>query len=202
MKIMEVMSETYTWMIILGAIILVGVALLCILFWIGWRGSQRSQEVSPYIGIPLRRAVELPYYSIDKIVKFMDQLHQYDNRPFKLNRAAFCRETGRIFPNCITLWDTIQIDWNFLRKRYPGHYVSWGSLSKEQQNEIQNVHDPLEGFQMEYSSPTPAPRAIEPKYAYTRPGPLYVDIETKVLLGWKQVPGTEFEVLIVQKPIK
>ena len=34
----------------------------------------------------------------------------------------------------------------------------------------------------------------------TRPGPLYVDIETKVLLGWKVVPGTDLEVLIVQKP--
>jgi hypothetical protein len=29
---------------------------------------------------------------------------------------------------------------------------------------------------------------------------LYVDVETQILIGWKEVPGTEVEVLIVQKP--
>jgi hypothetical protein len=28
-----------------------------------------------------------------------------------------------------------------------------------------------------------------------------VDLETKVLLGWKEVPDTHLEVLIVQKPL-
>jgi hypothetical protein len=94
------------------------------------------------------------------------------------------------------------VDWTFLQKRYPGHWVSWGSLSKEQQEAIRDVHESLGKFQTQESSPTPAPRAVEPEYAYTKPGPLYVDLETKILLGWQVVPGTDFEVLIVQKPIK
>jgi len=98
--------------------------------------------------------------------------------------------------------DTVKVDWTFLQKRYPGIWVSWGSLNSDQQRAISDAHESLEGFQTEVSSPSPAPRAIEPEYAYTKPGPLYVDIQTKVLLGWKVVPGTELEVLIVQKPVR
>ncbi|HEV8052714.1 MAG TPA: hypothetical protein VGP47_09475, partial [Parachlamydiaceae bacterium] len=79
-------------------------------------------------------------------------------------------------------------------------YVSWGSLTAEQQGIIRNGHDSLEGFQTDFSSPNPLPRAVEAKYALSKPGPLYVDINTKVLLGWKCVPDTDLEVLIVQKP--
>jgi hypothetical protein len=92
------------------------------------------------------------------------------------------------------------VDWNFLQKRYPGKYVSWGSLTEDQKKEVREQHVSLEGFQTEFSCPEPMPRAIEPKYAFIKPGPLYVDIDHKVLLGWKEVPGTEMEVLIVQKP--
>jgi hypothetical protein len=45
------------------------------------------------------------------------------------------------------------------------------------------------------------PQEIDSFHALLKPGPLYVDRETKNLLGWKEVPGTEFEVLIVQTPI-
>ena len=89
-----------------------------------------------------------------------------------------------------------------MQKRYPGQWISWGSLSKELQDEIREAHASLDKFQTIESSPTPSPRAIESQYVYTKPGPLYVDIETKILLGWQVVPGTEFELLIVQKPIK
>ena len=90
----------------------------------------------------------------------------------------------------------------FCKSGILGNYVSWGSLTKESQDAIRDAHASLDGFQTSESSPTPSPRAIEPEYVYTKPGPLYVDLETKVLLGWKVVPGTELEVLIVQKPIK
>jgi methionyl-tRNA synthetase len=40
-------------------------------------------------------------------------------------------------------------------------------------------------------SASPSPRAIESEFAYTKPGPLYVDINTNILLGWQVVPGTE-----------
>jgi hypothetical protein len=47
----------------------------------------------------------------------------------------------------------------------------------------------------------PQPTLIEAKYAFTKPGPLYVDISTNVLVGWQIVPDTELEVLVVQKPL-
>lgn len=195
-------EEGRLWIVLFAALILLSFAFLSLLFWIGWRISQRSQAVSPYTGVPLRRLTEISYYSAERILRYLQDLHQYDNRIFKLSKAAFCRDTGRIFQDCVTIFDTIRIDWTFLHKRYPGNWISWGSLAKDQQDAIREVHDSLDRFQTFESSPTPAPRAIESEYAYTKPGPLYVDLETKILLGWQVVPGTDFEVLIVQKPIK
>lgn len=196
------MGDEGQWVVMLAAVIFIAFFFLIALFWFGWRMTQRSHSVSPYTGVPLRRMTEISYYSAERILKYLYDLHQYDNRIFKLKRAAFCRETGRIFQDCITWYDVILVDWNFLTKRHPGHYVSWGSLTKETQDAIRDAHSSIDEFQTAESSPTPSPRMIEPEYAYTKPGPLYVDPETKTLLGWKQVPGTEFEVLIVQKPIK
>lgn len=196
------MGEEGFWVILFSALILLSFAFLSLLFWIGWRLTQRSQAVSPYTGVPLRHASEIPYYSAERILGYLYDMKQYDNRIFKIKRAAFCRETGRIFQDSVTIFDTIKVDWTFLHKRYAGHWVSWGSLSRDQQDAIREVHSSLERFQIYESSPNPAPRAIEPEYAYTKPGPLYVDLETKNLLGWQVVPGTEFEVLVVQKPIK
>ena len=196
------MGDEGQWVVMLAAVIFLSFFLLVALFWFGWRMTQRSHSVSPYTGVPLRRTTEISYYSAERILKYLYDLHQYDNRIFKLKRAAFCRETGRIFQDCITWFDVINVDWNFLQKRHPGHWVSWGSLPKESKDAIREAHASLDGFQTEESTATPAPRMIESEYAYTKPGPLYVDPETKILLGWKKVPGTEFEVLIVQKPIK
>lgn len=127
-------------------------------------------------------------------------MHQYDNRIFDVKKAAICRETGRIFPECITWYDTIKVDWTFIQKRYPGTYVSWGCLTEAQQEAIRDVHETLDGFQTRFSSQTPSPRLVEAKYAFEKPGPLYVDVTTGVLVGWQCVPDTELEVLIVQKP--
>ncbi|MBA2369581.1 MAG: hypothetical protein H0V82_11240 [Candidatus Protochlamydia sp.] len=182
--------------------ILLAFAILFFVFWFGWWMSGREMGVSPYTGIPLRRATDLTYFAAERVLLFLFEFKQYDNRIFKLSRAAYCRETGRIFTNCVTWLDTVKVDWTFLQKRYPGSYVSWGSLNKDQQQAIRDAHDSMEGYQTESSSPTPSPRGIEPEYAYTKPGPLYVDIETKVLLGWMVVPATDLEVLIVQKPVR
>jgi hypothetical protein len=139
---------------------------------------------------------------VGKVLRYLYSLHEYDNRIFDIEKAAYCRETGRIFPRALNWFNAIQVDWSFLQKRYPGNYVSWGSLSEEQKSIIQNLHASLEGYQIQYSSPQPSPKKIDPKYAYTKPGPLYVDLETGILLGWKIVPDTDLEVLIVQKPLK
>lgn len=163
--------------------------------------SKKGNPQSPYTGKPLRRGSDIPYTVAMKVLRFLYDMFEYDNRIFNIRRAAVCRETGRIFPNAVTWYGLIDVDWSFLQKRYPGKYVSWGSLSSEQQEIIAAAHDSLEGYQTAFSSPTPTPKGVEKKYAYIKPGPLYVDIETKVLLGWKCVPDTDMEVLVVQKPV-
>jgi len=195
-------TNTTEWVIFLALGILFGVIFLLCILWFGWWKSLRPHSVSPYTGIPLRRAADISYYSTERIFRYLYYFKEYDNRIFNLNKAALCRETGRIFQDCVTWYNTISVDWSFLQKRHPGYYVSWGSLNDDQKEAIRNSHDSLEGFQTGFSSPTPAPRAVEPEYAFAKPGPLYVDIETKTLLGWKVVPDTELEVLIVQKPTK
>lgn len=164
--------------------------------------KRRTSANSPYTGAPLRNVSDVPYDSAKKILQFLYDKHEYDNRIFSLKRSAFCRETGRIFQKCITWYGTMNVDWNFLSKRYKGNYVSWGSLDDVQKTIIQDSHESLTGFQTERSSKNPAPSAIEPDFVYVKPGPLYVNLETKELLGWQCVPDTEFEVLIVQKPKK
>jgi hypothetical protein len=157
--------------------------------------------VSPYTGKPMWFGEFVPLSSVKMIMKFLYyDIHGYDNRVFPMKNAMFCRDTGRIFPGTAPWWGYAKIDWSFLAKKYPGTYVSWGSLSAEHQEEIRKLHGSLEGFQTEISSPNPSPRAIEEKYVFTKPGPLYVDLTTYTLLGWKSVPETKFEVLIVQKP--
>ena len=67
---------------------------------------------------------------------------------------------------------------------------------------IRRQHGSLDGFQTDHSSSQSIPRLVEPEFAYLKPSPLLVDFNTATLMGWKQVPGTDFEVLIVQKPQK
>ena len=164
-----------------------------------WRVSHR-RDVSPYTGLPLRHAKELTFATQEKITQYLRDLKDFDNRPFNFSYAAFCRETGRIFPDAVTLTGAIKLDWTFIIKRYRGDFVSWGSLSEQQQKEIKEAHHSLSGFQVDYSSANPSPRLVEEKMAVAKPGPLYVDPATRILMGWKKVPGTELEVLLVQKP--
>lgn len=194
------MPDTTGWVLILSFSILLTFFILVVLFWYSWWFTNPKHALSPYTGLPLRLATEISYYSAEKVVLYMLSYHQYDNKPFRFKNAAFCRETGRIFPKCVTWFDTIRIDWTFLQKRFPGTYVSWGSLNEDQQKAVREVHETLAGFQTDISCPEPSPRNIDPAFAYVSPGPLYVDLETKILLGWKIVPDTEIEVLIVQKP--
>ena len=140
------------------------------------------------------------YLTKGKVLKYLFDMHDYYNRMFDFNKAVIGRLTGRIFPDALSWHGAISVKWDFLQKRFPGEFVSWGSLTEEQQLMIMDKHSSLEGFQTEFSSSRPSPRAIEPEYAYKKPGPLYVDIDTGVLLGWKCVPKTDLEVLIVQKP--
>lgn len=175
---------------------------IVVAFFLASQARRKAISLSPYSGLPLRRGSDLPYESAKTILQFIYDRQDYHNRLFDIKKAAVCRETGRIFPNSVTWLDTIHVDWTFLNKRYPGNYVSWGSLTLEQQYAVRKIHHPLDDFQTEVSSPQSAPSAITEEYAYKKPGPLYVDIETKTLLGWQRVPDSPFEVLIVQTPKK
>lgn len=181
------------------AILLAFLSLFGFFFLARWLDKKR-RCLSPYTKTPLRLGGTISEEVQEKVYRYLFFLQQYDNRMFNIHRAAFCRETGRLFPNCVSWLDTIHVDWTFLRKRYPGNWISWGSLSRDQQNAIENAHHNLDGYQTAYSSPHPSPRAITEEYAQAKPGPLYVDLDTKVVLGWKLVPDTELEVMIVQKP--
>jgi hypothetical protein len=163
-------------------------------------GVYRRGAISPYSGMPLRHGRELTYEKKDRIFRFLTGISNYENRPFDFEKAAFCRETGRVFQDCVSWTGKIVLDWSFITKRYRGNFVSWGSLSPEKQKEIKQRHESLGGFQLEISSKNPSPRQVEDEIALTKPGPLYVDPETNVFVGWQIVSGTEFEVLIIQKP--
>lgn len=174
--------------------------LLIAVYYAGYWITKKQYCPSPYTKSPLRLGASLPPETVEQILRYLFKIHQYDNRMFDLRKAAFCRQTGRIFQGAVWWFDTIHVDWSFLRKRYPGNWISWGSLTDNQKEALLNFHHTLKGFQTEYSSENPSPRAVEERYAFLKPGPLYVDLETKILLGWKCVPDTDFEVLIVQKP--
>lgn len=183
-----------------GVSLLIVILLLFASFCFGYWLTRRPESVSPYTGIPLRRGSDLSYFNTENVLRFLYDMHQYDNQMFDVRKAALCRDTGRLFPNALTWYDRIYVDWTFLQKRHPGQWVSWGSLSDFQKESIRAAHHTLEGFQTEFSSPTPSPRLIEKQYAWAKPGPLYVDLGSKKLLGWKCVPRTTLEVLIVQNP--
>jgi hypothetical protein len=191
---------TQSQVVFFGLTILIVFLLLFLVFFLTWKITQQPPSLSPYTGMPLRRATCLSYYSIERILRYLYSLHQYDNKVFDIKKAALCRDTGRIFPDCVTWYDVIKVDWTFIQKRHKGNYVSWGSLSDIQKKSIETRHDTLQGFQTAYSSSNPSPRLVEDMYAFEKPGPLYVDIETGVLIGWQCVPDTDLEVLIVQKP--
>lgn len=174
--------------------------LLLAVFFLSFWVQKYQVALSPYTKKPLRLGSDIPADTAEKVLRYLFFKRQYDNRMFDVRKAALCRDTGRLFPHAVSYFDTIFVDWTFLEKRYPGSYVSWGSLSDAQKEMIKNSHHTLEGYQTELSSKRSAPRDIEPEFVYAIPGPLYVDLETRVLLGWKEVPGTTLEVLVVQKP--
>lgn len=184
--------------ILLLVVFLFFFALCCWGVWL----TRIPDSVSPYSRQPMRRGSDISYDAALKVLKFLYNKRQYDNRIFGLKKAAICRETGRIFPNAVTWYGKIKVDWSFLNKRFPGRYVSWGSLTYEQQEIIRLSHGSLALFQTDHSSPRYSPAAVEAEYAFLKPGPLYVDLENNILLGWQCVPDTDLEVLIVQKPLK
>lgn len=182
-----------------GLLFLVVLALLGY-FLFSWWQNRYQASLCPYTNHPLRPCSDLFWITKGKVLKFLYDKLNYDNQIIDLDSALMCRETGMIFPDAINWYGSSHVGWDFIKTRYEGYFVSWGSLPEEQQLLIAEKHESLEGFQTDHSCPNPSPMQITKEYVYTEPGPLYVDPETYVLLGWQCVPETELEVLIVQKP--
>lgn len=189
-------------LIVFGSVFLGTLLFLLGSLYFKWWLFGRPPSLSPYSKQPLRPAADLSYQAKVNTLRYLFKLNEYYNPLFEFKRAAVCRETGRLFPEAVTWYGVIRVDWSFLNKRHPGKYVSWGSLTRDQQEAVRASHDSLEGFQTEFSSPEVLPRSIEAKFAFAKPGPLYVDIDTNTLLGWKAIPETQLEYLVVQKPVK
>jgi len=191
----------------LYAIAMVGLALVSLtlllgfVFWMNWRHEALRGDLCPYTGKPMRLGMDVAHSVAEMVHSFLEELGQTDNPPIDFSHAAYCPETGRIFPDCISSKERISLSWDFITKRCSGTFVSWGSLSPEEQGELKLIHSSLEGFQLQCSSSRPRPEDIEADLAVISPGPLYVDRISKILVGWKKVPGTYFEVLVVQRPL-
>ncbi|QLH35518.1 MAG: hypothetical protein HWD61_04670 [Parachlamydiaceae bacterium] len=82
---------------------------------ISYRVMNRPPSLSPYTKFPLRRAMDLSFDSKERVLRFLFNMHQYDNPMFDFEKAALCRETGRIFPNALTWYGTIKLDWTFCK---------------------------------------------------------------------------------------
>lgn len=187
---------------LLTTVVVTALIIICGFFFFSWWRKNQLPSLCPYTKTPLRRATDLSFDSRERTARFLKAFNQFDNPPINFWYASFCRDTGRVFQNCMSWTGAIRVDWTFLQNRCPGNYASWGSLAEDQKRDIAEAHGSLEGFQTELSSSQISPRSIEAIYINTKPGPLYVDLYTKVLIGWQEVPGTDLEVLIVQKPIK
>jgi len=186
---------------LLFASIVLVILLLGGLLWIGWWVTRTRGSLSLYTGQPMMLGVDIPHSLGRQVEEFVKSLPQPENQPFDYMKAAVCRQTGRLFPNAVKHGELIHLNWNFLNERCKGNWISWGSLTGAQQGIIRLCHASLAHFQTEKSCPKAAPKDIEPYYVMMRPGPLYIDIEKNILLGWQNVPGTNFEVLVVQKPL-
>lgn len=179
------------------------VAVLMILFsllWIGWKKEGVHGNTCPYCRKPMRFGMDTAKSLVGMVNGFLEDLPQPDNPKIDFVHAAYCPASGRIFTDCVSQAEQITVSWSFLKQRCEGTFVSWGSLSEEEQGVIKLLHGSLDGFQTEHSSSHLRPEEVEAECCELSPGPLYIDRTTKVVMGWKKVPGTYFEVFVVQRP--
>jgi hypothetical protein len=179
------------------------ILLMGTILWIGWTLTVKSKRaLSPYSKTPLRYASTIRYTTKFIVQKYLKDMEDYHNRVFNINDAAVDRENGMLFPDCVSWTGRIRVDWTFLQKRRPGNWVSWGSLPIDRQQDFFEKHGSLTDFQTEFSSPSPLPQNVEMEYVYIKPGPLYVNLENDEVMGWKIIPHTDLQVLVVKEPIK
>jgi hypothetical protein len=182
------------------ASLLAVLVILFLLLWIGWKKEGVRGNKCPYCGRPMRLGIDVARSITEMVNGFLAEQPQPENPQIDFARAAYCPVTGRIFPECVSGTEQISLSWNFIRRRCEGTFVSWGALSEDEKGILKLLHGSLEGFQIEQSSSHLRPEEVEEDFSSLSPGPLYIDRKTKVVVGWKKVPGTYFEVLVVQQP--
>lgn len=176
-------------------------AILLLFLFLGWKREVIHGNRCPYTNGVMQFGVDIARSLQTHINAFVHEFPEEDNPEIDFSKAALSPMTGRIFPDCVVNGKKIVLDWSFLQKRCPGSFLSWGAFSEEEKGVLRLLHPSLEGFQTEQSSSMPRPERVEREYALLSPGPLYVERNTKIVVGWKRVPGTSFEVLIVQRPL-
>jgi len=195
----ETLSQVQHFFIVVGILIALVFLLVCI-FWITWKREGIRGDRCPYCKRSLRLGGDVAVSLAGIVNAFLQEESQEENPPIEFPLASYCPETGRIYPKSVSEKERIQLSWDFIKRRWPGTFISWGALSEEEKGVVRLLHGSLDGFQTEYSSTLPNPESVGGEFSSLSPGPLYIDRETKTLLGWKKVPGTYFEVLVVQQP--
>ena len=189
-----------------GAIFIIFFSMFCVLLamggllFFGWWVTQKRGSLSPFSKRPMMLGIDLPFSIRRQIEEYIKSLPQPENQPIDISKAAICRETSRIIKDAVFRGEIIRLGPRFMNDRYPGNWVSWGSLSQQQQGIVKLHHREVSGYQMEHSSRNRRPQEAEQYYAVMKPGPLYVDVSTNTFLGWQAVPGTYFEVMVIKKP--
>jgi hypothetical protein len=155
---------------------------------LGWWLVNRSGSRSPYTGSVIGKGTDILFPAVRRIHDFLEKKNSVDNLPFSLEKAAVCRQTGRIFPDSINTFGVVRIGRKYVSGYRSGDYRRWADLTAGEREHFLRAHGQLEGYQTVADDPI------------ARPGPLYIDIKCGTAVGWQCVPGTDLEVLIVQKP--
>ncbi len=195
----ETLAQVQHFLVVAGILIALFLFLIFI-FWIVWKREGIRGDRCPYCKRPLRLGADVALSLAGIVNAFLQEEPQPENPPIDFLLASYCPQTGRIFPNTVTGKEHVILSWDFLKRCWLGTFISWGVLSEEERGVLRLLHGSLDGFQTEHSSNHVVPESVEEEFSSLAPGPLYVDQKTKVVIGWKKVPGTYFEVLVVQQP--
>ena len=186
----------YVLITVLGCLLFI----LFLFLFLGRRREVKRGSACPYCGSVMQFGADIATSIQVHVNGFLENFSSEDNPQIDFSKAAICPTTGRIFTDCVFDGKIVSLDWNFITKRSPGVYVSWGALPEDEKGIVRLVHATLDGYQTETSSMNIRPDRCEKDISTLSPGPLYVDRKTKVLIGWVKVPGTDFEVLILRHP--
>ena len=161
-----------------------GIAL--ILFFLGgWWLFNRTGSKSPFTNGEMRKGIDVSYSAVQKIYAFISNFDPILNPRFDIKKAVICKQTGRIFPKSVNSFGVICIPKYYIKHYAKGSWLEWSELTQEQQLDYKHRGTHLlKGYIMR---------------KHNQPGLLYVNLEHRLLMGWQQVPGTDFELLIKNK---